>query len=75
MCIEGVYRTSLGEESAEAMVRIGGLALVGEETVGLSKQIRVSSGQRIRFGVGGSIPECRARGSRAITKKKIIVVS
>lgn len=57
------------------MVRIGGLALVGEETVGLSKQIRVSSGQRIRFGVGGSIPECRARGSRAITKKKIIVVS
>lgn len=68
-------RTSLGEESAEAMVGIGGLALVGEETIGLSGQIRVSSGQRTRFEVVGNIPECRARGSRAETTRKKMVVS
>lgn len=32
-----MYRTSLGEEGAETVVGIGGLALIGEETIGLEK--------------------------------------
>ena len=39
--------TSLGEESAEALVRVGGLAFGGEVTVGLDSRLaRVMAGRR-----------------------------
>ena len=34
----GVESTSLGEEGAEALIRIGGLSLFGEETVRLEEE-------------------------------------
>jgi hypothetical protein len=56
--------TSLGEESAESMVIIGGFALLGEVSVGL--EVNVSMENALQDGCS---PECRVRGSKAVVSK------
>lgn len=58
-------RTGLGEERAKALIGLGRLALLGEETVGLEgvKTLAGYSGKTRR--VRRCLPEYRARGSTA----------
>lgn len=68
----GVRHTGLGEESTEAVIRVSGLALFGQETIRLKSEIcqqkKKKKTQRLGSEMRGfeyNVPECRARGSRA----------
>lgn len=59
----GEAHTGLGEESAEAVVRVSGLAFLSEEAIGLC-----STGQYGPFAckdIGEDAPGCHAQGSKA----------
>jgi hypothetical protein len=43
-----MVHTSLGEESAEALIRIGGLALRSEVTIGLGYMLEQARGAAVR---------------------------
>jgi len=59
--------TSLGEESAESLIRLSGLALFGEVSIRLSRESISKMHQSYRgSAVRMYIPEYRAQGSRAI---------
>lgn len=64
---EGGYNSShtcLGEESAEAVVRVSGLALFGQVAIGLRRDNALAAAGAQYLGVG-NIPECHVQDSRA----------
>lgn len=58
-------RTSLGEEGAEAMVGVSGLALVGQVAIGLQRVTRQWRPAQRELQIEDDVPECRVQDSRA----------
>jgi hypothetical protein len=67
-----VVHTRLGEEGAEAVIGLSGLALVGEEAIGLKwRSATAMRGGKKNQSIQ-NIPGCRAQGSKATTRGRLV---
>jgi hypothetical protein len=68
--------TGLGEEGAEALIGVGGLALLGEIAIGLEERSATATetqkGKEEGSGGDENIPGCHAQGSRAMQQVSIV---
>ena len=65
--------TSLGEEGAETMIRVSGLALLGQVTIGLHSVNASVHITHIDNGAQQDIPGYRARGSKATMRSRSVI--
>jgi hypothetical protein len=63
--------TGLGEEGAEALVRLGGFAFLGEEAIRLVNMSVYASRHEMEL-LAGYSPECHAPGNKAATTNQSV---